>query len=167
MQLHRLMKPRAFAVTHRFVFATAVLAAATPALACECIDPATQSNADRQQQAKWIASTGASIALVELVHSEQGERYRTVRHLWGQPQASYPVRDPFGPVTSCDYGITSGKRAIMVFLPQATRTKSTQMTPCRRLPQSNGREFIPAGMCTQLFVQAPGNVERVRRSASP
>ena len=148
------------------VLGTVLLAASTPALACECNNPATQSAADRQQQAKWIASTNASIAEVEFVHSERGDRFRTIRHLWGEPQASYPVRDPLGPVTSCDYGMTPGKRAILVFLPQSTAIKGARSAPCGRSPRSNGREFFPAGMCTQLFIQAPGNVERVRRSVA-
>jgi hypothetical protein len=64
----------------RFVFAAA-LAASTPALACQCEDSVSLSNADSKKQANWIASSGASIAEVELVRTELGDQYRTVRPL--------------------------------------------------------------------------------------
>ena len=73
---------------HRSIFAIALLAVSTPALACQCEDPALLSDADRRQQAKWIADAAASIAEVELVRTELGDRYRTVRHLFGQRQVS-------------------------------------------------------------------------------
>lgn len=146
----------------RFIVAIALLAVSTPALGCQCEDPARLSDADRQQQAKWIVDAGGSIAEVELVRTELGERYRTVRHLVGQRRDSYAVRDPVGPVTSCDYGIAPGKRAIMVFLPQEwTETRSP--APCAGPSGGSREDYLPAGMCTQFFIQAEGNLERVRR----
>ena len=148
-----------------FFLAVALLAVSTPALACECDDPAKMSDADRQRQAAWIASSGASIAEVELVRTTRGDQYRIVRHLFGPPQVAYPVRDPVGPLTSCDYGMTAGKRAIMVFLPQRPRRHEEPAAPCG--PRIEAREgFVPAGMCTQFFVQALDNLERVRRIAA-
>lgn len=150
-----------------FFLAVALLAVSTPALACQCDDPAKMSRADRQRQAKWIASAGASIAEVELVSTGQGDQYRTVRHLFGPPQIYYAVHDPVGPLTSCDYGITSGKRAIMVFLPQGPRAQEEAAAKCAPSHREARGGFVPAGMCTQFFIQAPDNLDRVRRSAAP
>ena len=147
----------------RVMIATALLAA-TPAVACECDDLATQSAADRSRQAKWIANMRPSIAEVELVRTELGERYRTVRHLLGEPQASYPVRDPLQPVTSCGYGIAPGKRAIMAFFPRRPLIDADASVPCG-LALGAGNDVFPASMCTQFFIQAPGNLDLLRRSA--
>jgi hypothetical protein len=146
----------------RFIVAIALVAVSTPASGCQCEDPAMLSDADRQQQAKWIVDAGASIAEVELVRTELGERYRTVRHLFGQRQVSYGVRDPVGPVTSCDYGIAPGRRVIIVFLPQRSRENGSSK-PCGGSSAGSGEDYLPAGMCTQFFIQADGNLERVRR----
>ena len=151
-------------VIRPFVVAVALLAASTPALACQCEDPVMQSDADRQQQAQWIVNAGGSIAEVELVRTSLGDRYRTVRHLFGERQISYAVRDPAGPVTSCDY-VAPGQRAIMVFLPQRPAANGGR-APCAD-PTSRARKgYFPAGMCTQFFIQAAGNLERVRRSTA-
>lgn len=146
---------------HPSLLAIAVLASSTPAFACQCDDPATLSDADRQQHAEWIADAGGSIAEVELVRTNRGDRYRTVRHLFGQRQVSYAARDSVGPVTSCDYGIAAGKRAIMVFLPQKPN-ESASPSPCGGPFAGSREDYLPAGMCTQLFIQAGGNLERVR-----
>lgn len=146
-----------------FVFALALLGASTPALACQCEDPTRLSDAKRERHAKWIADAGGSIAEVELVRTQFGDRYRTLRHLFGERRAWYSVRSPTGPVTSCDYGITPGNRAIMVFLPRPGSGAAT--APCKSPAAAARKGYIPAGMCTQLFIQAAGNLELVRRSA--
>ena len=158
---HARRQPGCIRMIHRFII-IALLAVSTPALACQCEDPAMLSEADRQQHARWIADAGASIAEVEPVRTELGDRYRTVRHLFGQRQDSYAVRDPVGPVTSCDYGVPPGKRAIMVFLPQRSTEKASP-TPCGGASGASREDYLPAGMCTQFFIQAEGNLERVRR----
>ena len=149
-----------------FFLAAVLLAISTPALACQCDDPAKMRDADRQRQAEWIAGSGASIAEVELVRTPQGDHYRTVRYLFGPRQSAYPVRDPVGPITSCDYEITKKKRAIMVFLPQRPGAHQKQI-PCGPSDDESRAGFVPAGMCTQFFIQAAGNLERVRRIGAP
>lgn len=162
MQFHMRSQLSSIRMIERAIVAIALLAVSTPALGCQCEDPAILSDADRQQHAKWIVDAGGSIAEVELVRTELGERYRTVRHFFGQRQDSYAVRDPVGPVTSCDYGVAPGRRAIMVFLPQGSSESATP-TPCGGPSGGSREDYLPAGMCTQFFIQAEGNLERVRR----
>ena len=159
------LNPGSRRMIRTLVFAVA-LAASTPALACECDDPASLSDADSEERSKWIANSGASIAEVELVRTGRGEQYRTLRHLFGEPHASYPVRDPNGPFTSCDFGIAPGKRAVMAFLPQRSPRTRAATKPCGQDASEAHRGFSPGGMCIQFYVQAPGNLDRVRRSAA-
>jgi hypothetical protein len=122
-------------------------------------------NTERQRQAEWIANSGASIAEVELVQTAQGEQYRTIQHLFGPLQPAYPV-DPVGPITSCDYRIAAGKREIIVFLPQERGTDAETSSPCGSTRHKAGGGFVPAGMCTQFFIQSSDNLSRVRRLAA-
>ena len=153
-------------MTRPWQWTVALLATSTPALACQCEDPAKMGDADRQREAEWIAKSGASIAEVELVRTAEGEQYRTVQHLFGPPQPAYPVIDPVGPITSCDYRITAGKREIMVFLPKGRGADAETSSPCGSTGHKGGGGFVPAGMCTQFFIQSSDNLSRVRRLAA-
>lgn len=147
----------------RLIFlASALFATSTAAIACQCRDPATMTDADRQQQARSIARMRPSIAVVRLVRSGDGERYRTVKHLMGPPQRSYPAENAPGPATSCDYRIVAGEQAIMVFVPQEpARLSVAAMRPAPAVE----RTYAPAGTCIQLFIQAPGGIDQVRAAA--
>ncbi|HYI42545.1 MAG TPA: hypothetical protein VD768_02860 [Sphingomicrobium sp.] len=158
---------------------------ASPALACTCEDPRTLTEFETRDQSRLLAVQAASIAEVERTGNPE-ERYRIVRPLLGpgvvgdelliRPQAAAGF--PPAPITSCDYGMEVGQRAIVVFMragvrwPDADRiAKSGVCGIFGALAVADlhrGAAAGPlrtAGQCWQYFVQVPENLERVLAAA--
>ena len=170
----------------RIALFLAALISASPALACTCEDPRTLSEAEKRDQSRLLAVQAASIAEVERVGTDQEERYRIVRPLLGdgaagsellirpEPTNGYPP----APITSCDYGMPIGQRAVVAFMRAGVGWPEAQKIAKSGVCGIFGAAAIAdlhragtaaplrtAGQCWQYFVQVPENLERVLAAA--
>lgn len=170
----------------RLVLAAALLPLSTAALACQCDDPLALSEAEKEEWAGLLAVQAVTIAEVQRT-GDDVPTFRVVKHLFGErrplivdaTRAALPNSPhPQPPVSSCDYGLLPGQTAVMAFLPaHASWPEARDIAKSRACGlwgavaiagyQQQARDGLrPAGMCQQYFIQSPGMLDRVRRSAA-
>ena len=138
------------------MFAIGMLLAGEAALACVCTGP--QTEAERLETARRIASEAAAVAEVEQIEAidpgaRQPELYR-VRNLYvGSAPAQFRLAREFGPageimMTSCDVVPPAGEPRVVVLY-----------------ASDKAGQYRIGGTCDDLFITSPGAVDLVRQQA--
>jgi hypothetical protein len=177
-------------IRHLLCAVTALAGLESMAAACSCEAPESLSDADKDRAARRIAVHAVSIAEVEMVRPidtarREGELYRTVRHLFGTNQPEFRMARRFEtlpdgtvlvPPNSCEFSAEPGKRVVMAFFPAGSSwqeaeaiaglcgvTAATAIVDFQSTHRSN--LFDTSGLCTQLIVQSPDMIERIKSAA--
>ena len=143
------------------LIAMALLGAATPALACMCLEPTTAEQ--KREFAVKIAAKAAAVVDVEQIapmnHSAmRGETYRVVAVHYGSAPAKFEMerrfsRDEQGQVglvtTSCDVAPGPKERATVILFPTNAPNR-----------------FRFGRTCDHLFVNMPGALDLIRTEAA-
>ena len=130
----------------------AMLAAAAPAIACQCIPLRTA--AEKREMAARIAKEAVAVADVEMVSpmdraAGRGEVLRVLKVHVGRVPAQFTV----------DRGISLGGQIVMTTC-EIVPVSSQRMTVVI-YPGSDGRFQIGA-LCAHDFVNSPGGIELIR-----